>query len=151
MIDGVEMRPLRVIADDRGRLVEVLRSDDDAFRKFGQVYVTTAYPGVVKAWHCHAKQTDHLAVISGMARIGLYDDRDGSPTRGRTGDVCAGVHNPVLVKVPPGVWHGFRCVSVNECVVMNVPTEVYDRDRPDEIRRPAHDEAIPFDWTRLDR
>ncbi len=151
MIDGVEVRRLRVMADDRGRLMEVLRSDDEIFQKFGQVYVTTAYPGVVKAWHYHAKQTDYLTVISGMAKIGLYDDREGSPTRGEVMEVCAGVHNPVIVKIPPMVCHGFKCISETECIVMNVPTEVYNRDEPDEHRRPAHDETVPLDWTRKDR
>ncbi len=150
MIDGVAVKPLRVIPDDRGRLTEVLRSDDPLFERFGQVYVTTAYPGVVKAWHRHRKQTDFLAVLQGMATIALYDDREDSPTRGETNEFCAGVHNPVLVKVPPGVWHGFKCVSDTECMVMNVPSETYSYTEPDEDRAPAHG-RFPYDWTRRDR
>ncbi len=150
MIDGVAVKTLRVIPDDRGRLMEILRSDDELFERFGQVYITTAYPGVVKAWHRHRKQTDHLTVISGLAKIGLYDDREGSPTCGETMEVYAGIHNPALVRVPPGVWHGFKCVSETECMVMNVPTETYDHSDPDEERAPAHGK-FPFDWERKDR
>jgi len=66
MIDGVKTKKLRVIPDDRGRLMEILRADDEVFIKFGQVYATTVYPGVVKAWHYHKKQVDNIAVVAGM-------------------------------------------------------------------------------------
>ena len=151
MIDGVVVKPLRVVPDDRGRLMEILRSDDPLFSKFGQVYVTVAYPDVVKAWHRHAKQTDFLAVVAGMAKIALYDARDGSPTRGEVDEVYAGVHRPALVRVPPGVWHGYKCVSREECVVVNVPSEPYDHAHPDEERADPHGAAIPYDWSRRDR
>ena len=150
MIEGVAVKPLRVIPDDRGRLMEIMRSDDPFFERFGQVYVTTAYPGVVKAWHRHRKQTDHIAVIFGMAKIGLYDDRENSPTRGKTMELYVGVHNPVLVRVPPGVWHGFQCISETECMFINIPTERYSHSDPDEERAPAHGK-FPFDWERKDR
>lgn len=150
MIEGVAVKPLRVIPDDRGRLMEIMRSDDPFFERFGQVYVTTAYPGVVKAWHRHRKQTDHIAVIVGMAKVGLYDDREDSPTRGSTMEICAGVHNPVLVRIPPGVWHGFQCVSGTECMCVNIPTERYSHSDPDEERAPAHGK-FPFEWERKDR
>jgi len=151
VIDGVAVEPLRVVADDRGRLVEVLRCDGPLFEKFGQVYVTTAYPGAVKAWHRHRRQTDFLAVVAGMAKIALHDDREGSPTRGETMEVVAGVHSPRLVKVPPGVWHGFMCISDSECIVLNCPTEPYNHDAPDEERAEPHGGGIPYDWARRDR
>ena len=104
-IEGVVVRPLRVIPDERGRLMEILRSDDDLFTNFGQVYMTTTYPGVVKAWHMHKRQTDHMAAISGMFRLGLYDAREDSPTKGVVQQEYMGIHRPVLVRIPPG------CVS----------------------------------------
>jgi dTDP-4-dehydrorhamnose 3,5-epimerase len=140
-----------VVPDERGRLMELVRADDPLFTRFGQVYITVAYPGVVKAWHRHARQTDLLAVVSGMAQIALYDGRDGSPTHGEIAEIHAGVHQPVLVRVPPGVWHGFKCTSPEECVVVNMPSETYDRDNPDEERADPHAGAIPYDWTRRDR
>ena len=85
MIDGVMIKKLKGIADERGRLMEILRADDEMFQAFGQVYMTTAYPGVVKGWHYHKKQTDNFCVIAGMAKIGMYDDRKDSPTRGGCG------------------------------------------------------------------
>ena len=99
-IQGVEVKSLKVIPDQRGRLMEILRCDDDLFEKFGQVYMTTAYPGVVKAWHFHRLQTDHWACVDGMAQIALYDRRDDSPTCGHVNEFYIGIHNPVLVKIP---------------------------------------------------
>jgi len=52
-IEGLQVTNLRTIPDERGWLMEILRNDDDIFEKFGQVYMTTAYPGVVKGWHYH--------------------------------------------------------------------------------------------------
>ncbi len=126
--------------------MEILRADDPHFRRFGQVYLTVARPGVVKAWHCHRLQTDHFAVVAGEARIALYDDRDGSPTRGAVMEVVAGETNPVLVIIPPGVYHGFTPVGAAAAHVLNVPTELYNYDAPDEIRRPYDDPAVPYDW-----
>ena len=145
-IEGVVIKPLRLSRDARGWLMEILRADDPDFKRFGQVYVTVARPGVVKAWHCHEKQTDHLAVVAGRARIALYDARDGSATAGNVVDVVAGEDNPVLVIVPPGVYHGFKPAGDGAAHVINIPTEVYDYDGPDELRRPYDDPAIPYDW-----
>ncbi len=150
MIYGVKTKKLRVIPDERGRLMEILRSDDDLFIKFGQVYMTTTYPGVVKAWHEHKKQTDNIACVAGMLKLVLYDGREGSPTRGEIGQFTIGVHNPLLVQVPAGVYHGWMCISQEEAVVVNVPTEMYDYQNPDEQRLPAHGSEIPYDWSRKD-
>ncbi len=150
MIDGVKVKKLRVMPDERGRLTEILRKDDELFRGFGQVYVTTTYPGVVKAWHKHRKQTDNIACVAGMIKVALYDGREGSPTRGQVDQFYLGVHNPVLLQVPAGIYHGWMCVSGEEAVVVNVPTEVYVYAEPDEQRLDAHDKSIPFDWTRKD-
>jgi len=149
LIDGLKVKKLRAIPDERGRLMEVLRSDDaEFFKKFGQTYITTAYPGAIKAWHYHKKQTDNLACIDGMMKVVLYDNRDGSPTKGVLNEFFAGIHNPILVQVPPLVIHGFKCVSEHEAIVINIPTEVYNYDVPDEFRIPPDSPEIPYNWAR---
>lgn len=150
LIDGVQTKQLRVIADERGRLMEMLRSDDPLFVKFGQVYLTTAYPGVVKAWHYHRKQTDHFVVVRGMMKVVLFDARDGSPTRGTVNEFFMGDFNPLLLQIPAGVYHGFKCISETEAIVINTPTEVYDYSEPDEYRVDPHSNDIPYDWSRKD-
>ena len=81
-IHGVQVKPLRIMPDERGWLMEVLRRDDDGlFTQFGQVYVSATYPGVVKAWHFHRQQTDNFACVAGMIKLVLVDTREDSPTR----------------------------------------------------------------------
>jgi dTDP-4-dehydrorhamnose 3,5-epimerase len=150
MIQGVSTKKLKVIPDERGRLMEILRADDELFTKFGQVYMTTAYPGVVKGWHYHKKQTDHFSVVKGMIKLVLYDSRDGSPTKGELNEFFLGEHQPMLVKIPPLVLHGFKCISQEEAICINVPTELYDYQQPDEYREDPHRIDIPYDWGRMD-
>ena len=148
MIDGVATKKLRVIPDERGRLMEILRSDDELFSRFGQVYMTTVYPGVVKGWHYHKKQTDHFAVVKGIAKLVLYDNRDDSPTKGDINEFFMGEHDPLLVKIPPLVLHGFKCIGEEEAICINIPTEVYNYDQPDEFRIDPHKNDIPYSWDR---
>ena len=148
MLDGVKLIPLTRHVDDRGYLMEVLRSDDEHFIRFGQVYVTTCDPQpsgpVIKAWHKHEKQTDHFCVVRGKVKIGLYDDREGSPTRGETATVILGGGSDRLLVIPPGVWHGQMALGFETSYLINIPTEVYNRDAPDEQRAPA--DAFPYAW-----
>jgi dTDP-4-dehydrorhamnose 3,5-epimerase len=148
-IEGVQVKPLKVIPDERGWLVEILREDDELFDRFGQVYVSATYPGVVKAWHFHRQQTDNFACIAGMIKLVLVDTRKDSPTRDTINEFFLGVHNPVLVQVPRLVYHGWKCISLEPSLVINVPDEPYDRQDPDEQRIAAHG-TLPYDWTRKD-
>ena len=150
MISGVKTKKLRVIPDERGRLMEILRSDDEVFSQFGQVYMTTAYPGVVKGWHYHKRQFDNMAVVKGMMKIVLYDGRKESDTYGEINEFFAGIHNPILIHIPPFVYHGFKCISSEEAIVINTPTEKYDYADPDEFRLHPHENDIPYDWNRKD-
>jgi dTDP-4-dehydrorhamnose 3,5-epimerase len=150
MIDGVMIKKLTVIADERGRLMEILRADDEMFAGFGQVYMTTAYPGAVKGWHYHKRQSDNMAVVRGMMKIVLYDGREGSKTEGNIDEYFAGVYNPILIHIPPLVFHGFKCISTEEAIVVNTPTEAYNYRDPDEFRVHPHENAIPYDWERKD-
>lgn len=146
MIDGVKVRKLRFIPDERGYLMEILRSDWEEYEKFGQVYVTAAYPGVVKAWHYHKLQTDHFVCIHGTAKVALYDGREDSPTYREVNEFFVGERNPCLIKIPPLVMHGFKGVGQDVALIVNVPTELYDYDEPDEYRLPFDTDEIAYDW-----
>lgn len=150
MIEGVKIKKLKVIPDERGRLMEILRADDEVFEKFGQVYMTTTYPGVVKGWHFHKVQSDNVACMQGMIKLVLYDQREGSPTFNDITELYLGVHNSILVHIPPEVCHGWMCVSCEEAIIINIPTEPYDYEHPDESRIDPHDNEIPYDWSRKD-
>jgi dTDP-4-dehydrorhamnose 3,5-epimerase len=150
LIEGVRVRKLRLIPDERGYLMEMLRSDWEEFEQFGQTYITAVYPGTVKAWHYHQNQTDHFICVHGMAKVVLYDAREGSATHGDINEFFMGDQNPLLVKIPKGVYHGFKGISSDITLIVNVPTQLYRYDQPDEYRFPAHSENIPYDWARQD-
>ena len=123
LIDGVAVKPLRVIPDERGWLMEILRRDDPFFAQFGQVYLTVVYPGVVKGWHWHKKQNDHFCVVKGMAKIVLYDRREDSPTHGLINEFFLGERNPSLVVIPRGVIHGMKGTGTEPAFLINTETE----------------------------
>jgi dTDP-4-dehydrorhamnose 3,5-epimerase len=150
MIEGVRVRKLRLIPDERGYLMEMLRSDWEEYEKFGQTYITAVYNGVVKAWHYHKRQTDHFVCVHGMAKVVLYDAREDSPTHGEINEFFMGDQNPLLVKIPRGVYHGFKGIAEGLTLIVNVPTELYRYDEPDEYRVAAHSTDIPYDWSRKD-
>lgn len=158
MINGVQIKNLKVIPDERGRLMEIMRNDDDCYIKFGQVYMTTTMPGVVKGFHWHKIQTDQICCVYGMIKLVLFDIREGS-TKNELMEIFLGRDKPSLVTVPNHVLHGWKCVSQEEALVVNVPTETYDYKNPDEQRIHPHDEneqikelgyAIPYNWGRRD-
>ena len=146
MIDGVKTKNLGVIPDERGWLMEILRCDDEIFMNFGQVYMTTAYPGVVKAWHYHKKQTDNFTCIKGMMKVALYDGRKGSDTHGEVDEFFVGEKNPMLISVPPGVYHGFKAIGEETAYFLSIPTHPYNYEEPDEYRLDPDTDEIPYDW-----
>jgi dTDP-4-dehydrorhamnose 3,5-epimerase len=149
-IGGVKTRSLRLIPDERGYLMEILRVDDpEFFTKFGQVYVSATYPGVVKAWHYHEKQIDNFACVAGMVKLVLVDTRADSPTRNAVNEFFFGSQNPMLVQVPNLVYHGWKCVSTDMALVVNVTNEPYHYSQPDEFRVEPHN-TLPYDWARKD-
>jgi dTDP-4-dehydrorhamnose 3,5-epimerase len=150
MIEGVRVRELRLIPDERGFLMELMRSDWEEFEKFGQVYITAVYPGVVKGWHYHKIQVDHFVCIHGMAKVVLYDAREGSPTHGEVNEFFMGRLNSIMLTIPKGVFHGFKGIGEEMTLIVNVPTELYNYEQPDEYRLPAHTKEIPYDWGRKD-
>ena len=151
MIKDVKTKKLKVIPDERGTLMEILRSDDNAFLdKFGQVYMTTAYPGVVKGWHYHKLQDDNVVVIKGMIKLVLYDRRERSPTYGEINEFFIGEKKPILVHIPVGVVHGFKGIGVQEAIIINTVTEPYNHETPDEYRIAPHGSEISYDWSLKD-
>lgn len=144
MIDGVLIKPLKRISDKRGTIMHMMRADDPEFDKFGEIYFSTVYPGVVKAWRVHKEMTLNYAVIYGMIKLVLYDERENSPTKGEIQEVFLGQDNYCLVKIPPKIWNGFKGIGVTMAIVANLTTIPH---RPDEIERLGlFGKKIPYNW-----
>lgn len=149
MIEGVKLIHLTRHADDRGYLTEILRIDDPHFVGFGQIYVSKLKAGIIKAWHKHEHQIDHFYVVSGTSKIGLYDDRPSSPTKGQSMQVVLGDDGyNALLQIPELVWHGQMSLS-DYTLLINLPTKPYNLKQPDEIRAPV--DAFPDVWSIVNR
>ncbi|MFW9988877.1 MAG: dTDP-4-dehydrorhamnose 3,5-epimerase family protein [Candidatus Odinarchaeota archaeon] len=146
LIEGVIIKNLKPILDERGYLQECFRSDWSVFEKFGQAYITIAFPNVVKAWHMHKIQTDNMVCISGNGKLVLYDNRSEGPTYRKLNQIFFGEKNPLLVTIPPGIWHGFKAIGGKKIIVLNCPTELYNYDNPDEYRLPYDTDEIDYNW-----
>lgn len=143
-IDGVEIKPLGKIPDERGSIYHMLRADDDIYENFGEIYFSKVYPGVVKGWHIHREMTLNYTVIYGMIKLVLYDERHDSKTNGNLMEIFMGEDNYVLVKVPPMVWNGFKGIGVDKAIVVNCASIPHD---PEEIsRKEPYSEDIPYNW-----
>ena len=145
MIQGVEVVPLRRIPDERGTVFHMMRATDPHFQKFGEIYFSTVYKGVVKGWHRHRGMTLNYACLYGRIKLVLYDDRPGSPTLGEIQEVFLGPDAYALVVIPPEVWNGFKGMSDPYAIVANCCTEPHDPAR--STRLDPFKNTIPYDWT----
>ena len=150
MIDGVKVKVLKLISDNRGRLMEILRRDDELFEEFGQVYITTVNPGIIKAWHYHKSQNDNFCCVNGRILLALYDARFGSSTFGQINDFILSLKEPKLVHIPKDVYHGFKGIGDSEAMVVNTVTRTYSYKDPDEYRVDPFDDKIGYKWDRVD-
>lgn len=144
MIDGVLVVPLLRIPDERGTVFHMLKSTDPHFTRFGEIYFSSVYRGVVKGWHRHREMTLNYACIVGRVKLVLYDDREGSSTRGELMEIFLGPDNYALAVVPPGVWNGFKGMSDPLAIVANCCSHPHDPARSD--RMAPEGGTIPYDW-----
>ena len=146
MIKGVNVKKLKIISDDRGRLMEILRVSETNMQP-KQVYLTTAYENIVKdkqCFHMHKRQVDFFCCLEGMVKLVLVDVRDGSKTKGEINELEIGEENFCLVKIPNKVLHAFKSLK-GEAYIVNCINREYDRNKPDEFRI----KNIYYDWERM--
>jgi dTDP-4-dehydrorhamnose 3,5-epimerase len=144
MIEGVTIHPLRKIPDERGSVMHMLRCDAPHFDRFGEIYFSCVYPGAIKGWHLHTRMTLNYAVVTGVIKLVLYDDRPDSPTRGDLMELFVGDQDYCLVQVPPLIWNGFKGCGTQTAIVANCATHPHD---PDEIQRlDPFSSKIPYNW-----
>ena len=143
-VAGVSVRPLRILRDARGAVMHMLRSDAPHFKRFGEVYFSVIAPGAVKAWKRHRRVAQNLAVPVGRVRIVIYDDREGSATRGALQEIVTGPDDYALVSIPPLLWYGLQGIAQGESLIANCASEPHD-PAESESADPAS-ASIPFSW-----
>lgn len=154
MIEGVVVKPLKAIVDERGRIMEMVRRDDVDFPGFGQTYLCTVNPGAIKAWHRHKLQYDHFVCLKGEAKVVLF-----CPVTNEYNEFFLSEHAPRSLRIPPGVWHGMKGISVEPALIVNTCSEPYNHADPDEERCPVDGLTYSgstiffggvYDWSRKD-
>ncbi|MBN1870860.1 MAG: dTDP-4-dehydrorhamnose 3,5-epimerase family protein [Candidatus Omnitrophica bacterium] len=144
MIDGVLIKPLKVITNEKGDVRQMVRCDDPFFKNFGEIYFSFIEPGFVKGWKKHLRQTQHYAVPIGKIKLVLYDARTKSPTKGQVQEIIVGARNYQLVRIPPRVWYAFQAVGRTKALIANCA------DRPHEPKESINieisDQSIPYTW-----
>ena len=143
MIQDVEIKNLKIIPDERGSIMHMIKNLDNKF-VFGEIYFSTSYPNVIKGWHEHTIQTSNYAVIKGMIKLVLYDNRENSSTYKQLQEIFIGTKNYQLVTIPPGVINGYKNISTEEVIVANCSDTPH---KEGEMKRydPLGD-YVPYDW-----
>lgn len=144
-IQGVNFINLSQIGDQRGSVLHMLRSDAQDFTQFGECYFSEIFPGAVKAWKRHTEQTQNIAVPVGRIRLVIYDNRDFSTTKGKLIDIELGRPDAYnRVKIPPGVWYGFKCISIEAALLVNCADYPHNKSESEVIS--YDDPSIPYKW-----
>ena len=149
IIDGVVIKDIDVFCDERGYLIEVMRLNDVEMHSenIKQIICTYAYPGMVKGFHLHSRQEDHLVCVTGMVKTVLYDYREKSPTYGVINEIFMGELSPKAVFIPPGVFHGYKNIGQNVAAIIGLPSLIYDIDDVDERRvDPMNNHLFDYNW-----
>lgn len=149
LIDGVVIRDMTIYADERGFLFELMRLNDNEMNAsdIKQIIASYSYPGMVKGWHLHSTQEDHLVCVTGMVKCVLYDYRIESSTYQKINEIFMGEKHPRAVYIPPGIFHGIKNIGQEIAVVIGMPSLLYDANDVDERRiNPIENDVIPYDW-----
>ncbi len=157
-IAGVESCRLGRIVDDRGLLLEIYRNAAThpgseglpAFFKGVDVaqmnYTLVTTTDHVKGLHYHLKQTDvWFCPPPFKLKVVMLDVRRDSPTAGATQVVVLGEGRDAWVRIPPGVAHGYRPLTV-PCGLLYVVTRCFDSRDPDEYRIAWDNPAVRELW-----
>jgi len=149
MINGVIINKLKKIHDERGFIMHMMRNDDEIFNKFGEIYFAGAYPGVIKGWHLHKIQEQNYVVINGMIKLVLYDKRSDSSTKGMIMEIFMGDLDYKIVKIPPKIINGWKCIGTNTAIVANLSDHPHTQGEMERIDPFSKD--IPYNWNLINK
>ncbi len=144
-IEGVIVQPLKEIADNRGSVLHMMRSDSELFKQFGEVYFSEIHSGIIKAWKRHKKQTQNLTVPINKIRLVIYDSRPDSKTHGKIKEYDLGrPYHYRLVHIPPMLWYGFQTLGDETALIANCPDQPHD---PGDTESLSSDSSqVPYQW-----
>tara|TARA_X000000950_G_C13823432_1_gene622916 strand:+ start:15 stop:458 length:444 start_codon:yes stop_codon:yes gene_type:complete len=143
-IEGIKITPLKIISDDRGSVMHMLRSDGDVFQKFGEIYFSTIFKDSIKAWHLHKEATLNYACIFGKVKLALYDDRVQSVSYGIYQELYLSLDSYSLITIPPNIWNGFKGLNDNHSIIANCLT--LPHNEKEMVRMDPYDPKFKYQW-----
>ncbi len=144
-IDGVIVHKPPVHVDHRGALVEMFTLPDFWKADFAYAYQTSIRPGMLKGWFAHEKKLDRYHLVTGELLVILFDDREGSRTRGMVQKLVLSEKSARQVLIPPMIWHLSLNVGQEDAVLINLPSTHYDHANPDRYYLSIDSGEIPVD------
>lgn len=163
MLDGITIKLIKRISDERGFFAEIMRKDwKNLFGNdtIAQANLSHTFPSITRAWHKHLKgQTDYFIALKGTIKICAYDEETKE-----LNEIISSGQNLQAVRMPGHYWHGFKALGNEPVLLLYFTTRLYDHDSPDEERRPWNDPTLipqsingkkqdprvekPWDWNR---
>ena len=143
-IEGVKITSLKIISDDRGSVMHMMRNDSKVFDKFGEIYFSTIFKGKIKAWHLHKEATLNYACVYGEVKLVLFDERNGSSTFGEYQEILLSLKNYNLITIPPNIWNGFKGCNDQFSIIancLNLP-----HNEKEMVRLDVKDNRFKYHW-----
>jgi len=144
MIHDIKITPLKIISDDRGKVMHMLRKDSAIFKSFGEIYFSTIFENSIKAWHLHKDSTLNYACVKGKVKLVLFDDRKNSSSKGNYQELILSLENYFLVTIPPNIWNGFKGLDKSESIIANCLT--LPHDEKEMVRKEPFDKIFNYNW-----
>ena len=145
-IKDVIITELKVIKDERGKVMHMMRNDSSVFKSFGEIYFSTIYKDAVKAWHLHKEATLNYACIKGKVKLVLFDDREDSSSKSTYEEVILTPEKYFLISIPPNIWNGFKGVDEGESIIancLNLP-----HNEKEMVREDPYSKKFQFNWNK---
>ena len=144
MIHDIKITPLKILSDDRGKVMHMLKRDDKVFAKFGEIYFSTIYNDKVKGWHLHRESTLNYACVKGKVKLVLYDDRKNSPSKGSIQEIILSPNKYFMVTIPKNIWNGFKGLDKEESIIANCLT--LPHNEKEMARIDPFSKKINYNW-----
>ena len=143
-IKGIEITPLKIISDERGSVMHMLRRDSKIFKEFGEIYFSTIFNDKIKAWHLHKEATLNYACVFGSVKLALFDDRENSETKGIYQELFLSLDNYSLITIPPNIWNGFKGLYKDYSIIANCLNLPHNEN--EMIRSDIDDKRFDYEW-----
>ncbi len=143
-IKDVIITELKIIKDNRGKVMHMLRNDSHVFKNFGEIYFSTIYKNSIKAWHLHKEATLNYTCVNGKVKLVLYDDRIESDSRGSYQEIILSPKNYFLITIPPNIWNGFKGLDEGESIIANCLNLPHNEN--EMVREDPDSDKFHYNW-----